>query len=187
MVEFTVLDESSAPEEAKPALARARTQLGLIPNFYGVLTESPQAFAAYQAISEQFQNSSLPNAAKQIVWLTASRQNGCTYCVAAHSAMAVAARVDDSVITAIRQDKPIDDAALEAVRRFTVQVVDSRGWVDDEDVQAFLDAGFTRRHILDVLTGVAQKTLSNYTNHLAHTPLDGALASYAWSLDDLDD
>jgi alkylhydroperoxidase family enzyme len=48
-------------------------------------------------------------------------------------------------------------------------VVDGRGWVADHDVQAFLDKGFTRRHVLDVLTGVAMKTLSNYTNHSAKT------------------
>ncbi len=183
MIDFTVHDESSAPEEAKPALALAKKQLGFVPNFYGVLAESPQALAAYQAVSDQFARSSLSSAAKHTVWLTVSRQNGCTYCVAAHSAMAAAESADESVVKAIREGKPIDDAQLEAVRRFTVQAVDSRGWVADEDVQAFLDAGFTRRHVLDVLTGVAQKTLSNYANHLAHTPLDAALASYAWTAD----
>lgn len=183
MVEFTVHDDNSAPDEAKPALALAKKQFGFVPNLYGVFAESPQAFAAYQAVSDQFLRSSLPSAAKQVVWLTASRQNGCTYCVAAHSVIAKTAGVDASVVEAIREDKPIDNAALEAVRRFTVQVVDSRGWVADDDVQAFLDQGFTRRHVLDILTGVAQKTLSNYTNHLAHTPLDDVFSSSAWTTD----
>ncbi len=183
MIDFTVHDESSAPEEAKPALALAKKQLGFIPNLYGVLAESPQALAAYQALSDQFQRSSLSGAAKHTVWLTASRQNGCTYCVAAHSAMAAGESANESVVKAIREGTPIDDAQLEAVRVFTVQVVESRGWVADEDVQAFLDAGFTRRHVFDVLTGVAQKTLSNYANHLAHSPLDAALASYVWTAD----
>jgi uncharacterized peroxidase-related enzyme len=183
MVEFPVHDESSAPQEAKPALALAKKQYGSVPNLHGVLAESPQALAAYQAVSDQFLKSSLPNAAKLVVLLTASRQNRCSYCVAAYSALGAAQKVDDSVIRAIREDKPIDDAQLEAVRRFTVLVVDNRGWVADDDVQAFLDAGFTRRHVLDVITGVAMKTLSNYTNHLANTPLDDGFASYAWMAD----
>jgi hypothetical protein len=33
---------------------------------------------------------------------------------------------------------------------------------------------------LDVLTIVALKTLSNYTNHIAHTPLDPQFAAQAW-------
>lgn len=181
MVQFAIHDENSAPDQARPTLALARKQLGFVPNLYGVLAESPQALAAYQGLADQFQRSSLPDAARHVVWLTASRQNGCTYCVAAHCAMAAAAGLDKSAIEAVREDKPIDSVELEAVRRFTMQVVDSRGWVAHEDVQALLDAGFTRRHLLDILTGVTQKTFSNYTNHLAHTPLDAALTYHAWS------
>jgi alkylhydroperoxidase family enzyme len=89
--------------------------------------------------------------------------------------------VDAAVIDAVREDKPIDDPQLEVVHRFAAFVVDNRGWVADADVKAFLDAGFTRRQVLDILTGVAMKTMSNYTNHLAHTPLDEAWAAYSWT------
>jgi uncharacterized peroxidase-related enzyme len=183
MVEFTVHDESSAPNESKPTLAKAKEQFGLIPNLYGVLAESPQALAAYQELGDQFLQTSLSKPAKLIVWLTVSRLNGCRYCVAAYSALAAGDGLDTSVVEAVREDKPIDDPELEAVRGFTAQLVEGRGWVADDDVQAFLDKGFTKRHVLDILTGVAHKTLSNYTNHLAHTPLDAVFASYAWDAD----
>lgn len=101
--------------------------------------------------------------------------------MAVHSTMAAAAGVAPGVIDAIRQDKPIDDAELDAVRRFTRAVVAERGWVPDAELNDFLGAGFTRRQVLDVLTGVTMKTLSNYTNHLAHTPLDDAFTGYAWT------
>lgn len=183
MAKFSIHDQNSAPDDAKPTLAQAKEQFGAIPNLYGVLAESPQALAAYHAMSEQFQQSSLSKPAQLVVWLTASRHNGCGYCVAAYSAMAKGEGVDDSVVEAIREDKPIDDATLEAVRVFTTRVVEQRGWVADHDVQAFLDSGFSQRQILDVLTGVAQKTLSNYANHLAGTPLDEAFKTFAWSGD----
>lgn len=35
--------------------------------------------------------------------------------------------------------------------------------------------------MFDVLTLLALKTLSNYVNHLAETPLDPQFASQAWS------
>lgn len=183
MATFTVHDENSAPDDAKPTLEQAKKQFGAIPNLYGVLAESPQALAAYHAMSDQFQQSSLSRPVQLVVWLTASRHNGCGYCVAAYSAMAKGEGVDDSVVEAIREDKPIDDTALQAVRIFTTQVVEQRGWVADHDVQAFLDSGFTQRQVLDVLTGVAQKTLSNYVNHLARTPLDKPFTPFAWSGD----
>lgn len=116
MVEFTVHDQNSAPEEL--ALERVKRRFGFIPNLYGVLAESPQAFNAYQAVSEQFRASSLSRHAQQVVWLTVSRENACEYCVAVHATMAAAAGVAPGVIDAIRQDKPIDDAELDAVRRF---------------------------------------------------------------------
>lgn len=180
MVEFTVHSEATAPEEVAADLVQAKKRFGFIPNMYGVMAESPQAFRAYQAVSEQFRKSSLSSEAQQVVWLAVSRQNGCEYCVAVHSTVAASAKVDSAVIEAIRQDKPIDDPKLEAVRRFTQAVVEQRGWVPEEELEAILDAGFAQRQVLDVLTGVAMKTLSNYINHIAHTPLDDAFSSFAW-------
>ena len=46
---------------------------------------------------------------------------------------------------------------------------------------AFLNAGYTRTQVLEVVLGVGVKTLSNYTNHIADTPLDAAFAKAAWS------
>ena len=35
--------------------------------------------------------------------------------------------------------------------------------------------------MLDVVTGVTLKTMSNYTNHIAETELDDSFAPMAWS------
>jgi uncharacterized peroxidase-related enzyme len=178
---FTIHDENSAPQEVAPALAQAKKSFGFIPNLYGVMAESPQAFNAYHALSEQFQNSSLSKAAKHVVWLAASRQNSCQYCVSVHSAMAQQAGVDSDVISALRNDKPIGDQSLEAVRRFTQVVIDNNGWVPEDETENFLAAGFTQRQILDIVLGVSMKTLSNYTNHFADTPVDDAFQAHAWN------
>jgi alkylhydroperoxidase family enzyme len=82
--------------------------------------------------------------------------------------MALRADLAPEVVAALRAGKPVDDPGLEAVHTFTRVVVDNRGWVDDGRVDAFLAAGYTRRHVLDVILGVGVKTLSNYTNHIAH-------------------
>ena len=55
-----------------------------------------------------------------------------------------------------------------------------RGQVDARAVQSFLDAGFTRRHVLEVILGIAQKVMSNYTNHVAQTPVDEAFRPFEW-------
>ena len=181
MTDFTVYDEDTAPEQARPMLAGAKRRLGFVSTLTGVMAESPELLAGYNALFQQFQASSLPGPAKHVVLITASMANGCRYCVAAHSTMALRADLDPDAVAALRAGKPVDDPALEAVHAFTHAVVQGRGWVDDEQVEAFLSAGYTRRHVLDVILGVGVKTLSNYTNHIADTPLDPAWAAQDWT------
>jgi alkylhydroperoxidase family enzyme len=100
--------------------------------------------------------------------------------VPAHTGLAKLDAVPDDVVEALREGTPVADPKLEALRTFTVQVVRERGWVRDDDVQSFLDAGYTRQHILEVILGMAHKVISNYTNHLAKTPVDAAFKEFAW-------
>jgi len=34
--------------------------------------------------------------------------------------------------------------------------------------------------VLDVLLGLAQKTMSNYANHIADTPVDAGMQTFLW-------
>lgn len=181
MAEFTVYDEMTAPEAARPHLEAAKRRTGSVTPLNGVMAESPELLAGYNALAELFGKSSLPARAKHVVWITASVENNCEYCVAAHSTMALHSKIPAETVEALRAGKPLSDPALEAVRRFTQMMVSGRGWVDNAEVQAFLDAGYTRRNVMDVILGVGMKTLSNYTNHIAHTPLDPAWLDQQWS------
>lgn len=180
MVDFRVYDESDAPEAARPQLEAAKRRMGFVTTLNGVMAESPELLAGYNALAEQFGKSSLSAAAKQVVLITASVENGCEYCVAAHSTIALRSRVPAEVVEALRTGKPVEDTALEAVRRLTRLTVAQRGWVADEEIEAFLATGGTRRQVLDIVLGLGMKTLSNYTNHIAHTPLDPAWQDQEW-------
>lgn len=89
-------------------------------------------------------------------------------------------KVDDEIVTALRDETRLPSAHLEALSTFTLKMVRQRGNVADEDVQAFLDSGFTRQQILEVILCVAQKVMSNDTNHLANTPIDAPMQKFAW-------
>ncbi|GAA4105597.1 carboxymuconolactone decarboxylase family protein [Actinomadura miaoliensis] len=181
MTGFTVYDETNAPEAARPQLEAAKRRMGFVTTLNGVMAESPELLAGYNALAELFAKSSLPGPAKHVVWITASVENNCEYCVAAHSTLALRSRVPADVVRALRDGKPLAAPALEAVRRFTQAMVTRQGWVEEEEVEAFLAAGYTRRHVMDIVLGVGMKTLSNYTNHIAHTPLDPAWQDQRWS------
>ncbi len=129
-----------------------------------------------------FDESSFSATERQLIILAVSRYNECNYCIAAHTVVAGMQKVPTDVIEAIREDRPIRDSRLEALRTFATSVVEKRGWVTDEQVSAFLAAGFSRAQILEVIVGISFKTLSNYTNHIADTPLDEAFEAGAWPL-----
>ncbi|MEO0337271.1 MAG: carboxymuconolactone decarboxylase family protein, partial [Pseudomonadota bacterium] len=107
--------------------------------------------------------------------------NNCHYCMAAHSTVAKMVGLPDHILEALRKGGELDDPKLNALATFTRRVVQDRGWVKDEDVQKFLDAGYTQANIYDVILGVAHKTISNYVNHIFQTPVDDAFQPQAWS------
>lgn len=181
MSTFTLHTVDSAPDGAKPLLEQAAKSLGFVPNLYAGLAESPAALKAYFDLGAALAKTQLTPVEQQVVLLTVSAENACTYCVAAHSTIARnMVKVDADILEALRRQRPLPDPKLDALARFTRQIVQQRGWLDDASVQAFLDAGYSRANVLDVVLGVSMKTLSNYANHLLCTPLDNAFAAERW-------
>ncbi len=178
---YTVHSVESAPESAKTTLTEAKKTYGFLPNLLAVMAEAPALLKAYRALSGLFEETSLSPSERQVVLLTTSYENGCEYCVAAHSVIAAMQKVPPDVVQAIRDGKPIADRKLDALRRFTAAVVTSRGRPSDAETETFLNAGYRTQQVLEVVLGVGIKTLSNYTNHLADTPLDQAFAKAEWS------
>jgi alkylhydroperoxidase family enzyme len=71
------------------------------------------------------------------------------------------AGVDEDVIKALRSGKTLDDPKLEALRAFIVIINEKRGWATEEEVEAFLAAGYTKETVLEVIVGTSLKVLSN--------------------------
>ena len=170
----------SAPEASRGMLTQANKKFGMTPNLFRVMATSPAMLQAYMAAAEAFDNSSLTPVERQVVLISTSVVNGCTYCVAAHSVIADMGGVPAAVTEALRAGKEIPDAKLEALHRITNYLVEKRGWADAEVLAAFYAAGYDAQSLLDVIAGIGLKTMSNYMNHIAETPLDEAFAGRRW-------
>ena len=171
----------SAPAASQEALEGARRAFGFVPNLLGVLAASPAALRAYLRVGEAFNASSFTDVERQVVLLSVSAEHECQYCMAAHSAAATAAKMPRDVLDALRSGESIRDARRETLRRTTRTLVTSRGRLREDELAAFLEAGFTTAQLLEVIAGIAQKTISNYTNHVAETPLDRPFEKFAWA------
>lgn len=171
----------TAPEAARPLLEGVKQANGFIPNILASMGGSPATLEGYLALSKIYGKTSFSPTEQQVISFTASIDNGCTYCVAAHTTMSQAQKIDAAVLDALRSGQALSDPKLEALRNFTLAVVRDRGWVSDDDQAAFLAAGYTPANALEVVLGVTLKTLTNYTNHLFETPLDAPFQPNAWS------
>jgi uncharacterized peroxidase-related enzyme len=187
---YTLTLPARTPADESPrvrdVLEKAQKQVGFLPNMYAVMVNSPGLLETYLTGYDHFRRESgFTPAEQEVVFLTVSRENGCHYCVAAHSFLAdKASKVPREVTDAIRDGTPVPDAKLAALSEFTRALVKSRGWPSPDDVAAFLGAGYGERHILEIVLAVAVKTLSNWSNHLFRTPLDELFAERAWQAEE---
>ncbi|MFG6566087.1 carboxymuconolactone decarboxylase family protein [Sulfitobacter sp. 1A13421] len=181
MTDFTLHDENTAPEGSKELLAKSKAAYGMIPGLHAVMAEAPGLLEAYQQVHELFVNSSFDKDELTVVWQTINVENACHYCVPAHTGIAKSMGVDDAITNALRDNTALPNARLESLRDFALALVRERGNLDDATVQTFLDAGFTKRNILEVILGYSQKIMSNYTNHIADTPVDKPFQKFAWT------
>ena len=180
-IAFQSYTADTAPEASKPLLAGVKAQFGFVPNLQSIMAESPELLAAHGALWGELSKTTLTQHEQQVVFMTAIYENECHYCMAGHTTMAKMQKLGDDVIQALRNGREIADPRLEALHRFTTLVVRDRGFVADAEVQAFLDAGFTRRNVLEVVLGVSIKIQSNYVNHLVGTPYDAFMKGNEWT------
>lgn len=164
-------------------LKGVQEKMGMVPAMYAGMVNCPPLLQTYLGGYDGFRSSSgFTPVEQEIVFLTISRLHECRYCMAAHSFVAdVMSKVPPEVTDAIRNDEPIADGKLEALRQFTRLMTESRGTPTPEDAQAFLDAGYTEAHMLAVILAISVKVISNYSNHLFHTEPDPSFAARVWS------
>ncbi|WP_055447089.1 carboxymuconolactone decarboxylase family protein [Lacinutrix mariniflava] len=180
MTTLKVHNIESAPTEAKPLLENSQKAYGMIPGLHGVLAASPQLLKAYQDLHQLFTETSFNNDELTVVWQTINVEHACHYCVPAHTGIAKMMKVDDAIINALRDETPLADAKLEALRTLTLSLTRNRGNVSQEDLEAFYAAGYGEQQVLEIILGLSQKVISNYTNHIANTPVDEAFQKFAW-------
>ena len=168
--------------KAQPVLEQVKASMGMIPNMYGDMANSPAMLQTYaQGYSLFREESGFTPAEQEVVFLTISRENECHYCMAAHSFVADnLSKVPPEVTNAIRDDQPITDSKLAALATFSRTMFVTRGHPSKTDVASFLLAGYSEAHILSVILALAVKTISNYSNHVFDTSLDSAFAGRTW-------
>lgn len=172
MNSLNVYDIGSAPVESRVALEEVTKRSGHISNLWGTMANSPVMLNSYLAMNREWEKSSLTAKEREIVLLSISVVNQCPYCIAGHCTGLRQLNVGSEIIRQVLYNEAIQDARIGALSALTKEVVANRGFVSETSREAFINAGYPEAVILDILLGVAMKTMANYLDHIFPIPID---------------
>lgn len=162
----------ASPAAAQPLLEAVKKQIGVVPNLFRLVSNSPAALEGYLGLSGALGKGTLPAPTRERIALAVAEINGCDYCLSAHTYIGKnMAKLDDAEITANRSGASNDPKA-DAALRFAAEVVRRRGHVSDDDVRAIKAAEYDDAQIVEIVLHVALNTWTNYLNSVAETTID---------------
>ena len=162
----------AAPAASRRLLEAVKQQLGIEPNLFRLVSNSPAALEGYLSLSGALAKGALPAPTRERIALAVAEINGCSYCLSAHTYLGKnLAKLDDAEITANRNGSS-NDAKAEAAVKFAVKVARERGHVSEADLRVVKSAGYNDAQVIEMVLHVALNTWTNYINEVAKTDID---------------
>lgn len=162
----------SVKDAADDVFEAVTAKLGFVPNLIREMAKSPAVARVYLGGQQAMGGASLRPAEQQIAQLAVSVYNECAYCRAAHRGGCRQAGVTLADVELVEKGALPEDRRLRAVVSATWQVLDTRGWLSASDLSGLEADGIDRAQLYEIVALVGLKTISNYVNHIAHTPID---------------
>src|SRR5260370_31551866 len=156
---FTEHTIESAPAAARKFMTATRNHLGYLAAGVARWAASPQLVDGFGKLPTIFDSSTLDPVAREVVIMTVATRNGCHICVAMHTARLTTLGASPDLIAALRDAVPLPDEHLDAIRLFTLRVLDTAGDVGDQALRDFLAHDYTSQNALEVTLGIATYTM----------------------------
>ena len=164
---------AEASEEAAPLFSAIRQAMGKVPNAYTTVgSNAPAVLGVVLQGSAVLKKGTLGARRIEAINLAVSEATSCDYCVAAHTMAAKAAGYSLEQTRKLRSGAYDEDAKIDALIKFAVQVVTTRGTLPAETVQAVREAGYEDRQVIETLAVVDAILFTNMVNRVYDTTLD---------------
>lgn len=171
MARIEPVDPSKAQGKTHELLAAVKKQMGTVPNIFKGFAHSAATLEFYLAQSQALAGGVLDSKLREQIAVTMAGINQCDYCATAHTFLGKKAGVSESEL-ASNLDGWSENERTEAALRFASSVTETRGSVEDGDLQNVRDAGFSEAEIVEIIAHVAMNIFTNYFNNVAHTEID---------------
>jgi len=181
MQTFPIYSLESAPEQSKPSLEKLQGAFGMIPNVAGAMATSPVLIGSLVGLFQKVHGGSFSEQQVQVLLLTNAVTNASAWAVAFHTALALKEGVEPADVQAIRERRAPRNPKNAALSTLARTLIEKRGRLDDLDVSRFLQGGFDKAQLLEVIAAVAASTITNYTGNITKPPVEEAFEGYAWT------
>ena len=171
MPRLNPINPETADPKSNELIADVQKKIGMTPNMFATLAQSPAAFQSYLTFGETLKGGVLSAKLGEQIALAVAGANACQYCASAHTAIGGSLGVDQDEL-ARNLDGESSDAKTATALEFARNVVAKRGWVSDADLAEVRNAGFTEGEVAEIVAHVALNTFTNYFNHVAQPEVD---------------
>lgn len=174
MTQFTVPTRNEVSANNQAIFDNLEKGLGFVPNLYAYFAKNETALSDYLAF--QNRKSTLKAKEREVVNLITSQINGCRYCQSAHTVLGKMNGFSDDQIIELRQGSASFDSKIDALVKFTSELVANKGKVSETSRNDFFAAGYSEANMIDVVIVVGDKIVSNYIHNLAGFAIDFPIA-----------
>jgi len=172
MQRLTALNPETTTGKSKDLFNAVQSKLGSVPNMFRTMGNSSAVLNGYLSLNGALGEGKLGAKLGELIALTVANANGCDYCNAAHSFIGEKlVHIDAAVIAQAREGKS-NDSKIQAALTFSRTLVEKKGKVSDDDVDALKTAGYDEAAIAEIIAHVALNILTNYFNNAAGVAVD---------------
>lgn len=177
MTRLKALSPEEASGKTKELFNGIQTKLGMVPNMMRTMGNSSAVLEGYLNFSGALGRGTLGVKTGELIAMAVGESNTCDYCLSAHSFIGEKlAGIDTASLASAREGKS-ENSKTEAALKFALDLVNKRGSVTDEEVEAVKSAGYSDGEVGEIVAHVALNILTNYLNKTALTQIDFPVVS----------
>lgn len=171
MKKLLILTKETASKESRVLFEAIEKQIGRLPNIYAVMGNSSNALVSYLKFSDAQKSGSFNAKEREAIALAVSEENGCSYCTAAHTAIAKMNGFTEEETLQLRGGTS-NDRKLNIITNLAKSIVVNRGYADENLINEFFETGYDEKALIDLVGLVIDKTFTNYIGRLAKPEID---------------
>jgi uncharacterized peroxidase-related enzyme len=171
MARIAVPTKEQAPVKSQPILENYDKVLGTIPNFFAMISQSPDALKAIADMHATL-GKSLGHKTRERIHVMTAEVNGCSYCLTAHTYLGAKLNGMTAEDLELNRSGHSTDPKADAALTFAYKVAKSRGHIADADFEAVRAAGFSDAEIVDIVAETAFSFITNLFNNTFATERD---------------